>query len=104
MREFHLNSIDPSRLRGVTGQTLCSFTARDFLDLGCIKEHGQNLQHWFERIRTLGKDVAASRFLFFVSSKETAFFQMYNSLPNVALRVRYCLPLPLQSVFVVLGS
>jgi len=64
VREFHLNSIDPSRLRGVTGQRLCSFTNRDFLDLGCIKEHGLNLQHWFERIRALG------RFEFFLLNAE----------------------------------
>ncbi len=63
MEEFNLNSINLGLLSGFTGQRLCTLTSREFLDLAYIKEHGQTLQHCFERIRALGKktkDVASN--------------------------------------------
>ena len=54
MKEFNLNSVDLTRLRGITGHRLCTLTSREFLELAYIKEHGQTLHHCFGRIKSLG--------------------------------------------------
>lgn len=54
VKEFNLNSVNLSMLRGVTGHRLCTLTSREFLELAYIKEHGQTLHHCFERIKALG--------------------------------------------------
>lgn len=57
VQEFNLNSVNLSALRGVTGHHICTLTTREFLNLAYIKEHGQTLQHCFERIKALGESL-----------------------------------------------
>ena len=50
-KEFGLHSLNSQILKVYSGQQLCSFTIHQFQELSHIKEQGQTLYHFLERLK-----------------------------------------------------
>lgn len=53
VKEFGLTSVDVQNFRGISGQILCTFSPYRFQELAFIKEHGNKLNEFFERIKAV---------------------------------------------------
>ena len=53
VKEFNLSSVDVNKFAGVNGQLLCSFGPYQFTERAYIKEHGNRMNEFLERIKAV---------------------------------------------------